>query len=363
MRWTCVDSGSAPGTTTTLIWGLGKPSPGEFGRCEKRFLSSQTTHKPRRPARTPETRSPAPLRGEKYAGGGKSAPGSPLTPPSTPALAHDARPPESSCPEGWRRCTARRGAPLHGVAPRPAPCPPSFGAAKTLSPRLWSLQRANESGAGFGAPGPSERGHRGACPQRAPAPRPVSWVAARGERQPWLDHGVCGQGAGPGGGGGGELTAGWSLRLRAHWELRQPARALRRTADAAEGERDPRGAVLNVRGQRPVLWKTRGRCPNLGESGGNAQISWTREKHCPRPSGHAAGPSVLGEQRESSQIRGAEAWEELRRRPRKAWNRCPLCTGLEEVRRAAGGPGAIAQISASTRQSSDLRAERMCVPK
>lgn len=196
-----------------------------------------------------------------------------------------------------------------------------------------------------------------------PRPAPVSWVAARGERQPWLDHGVCGQGAGPGGGGGGELTAGWSLRLRAHWELRQPARALRRTADAAEGERDPGGAVLNVRGQRPVLWKTRGRCPNLGESGGNAQISWTREKHCPRPSGHAAGPSVLGEQRESSQIRGAEAWEELRRRPRKAWNRCPLCTGLEEVRRAAGGPGAIAQISASTRQSSDLRAERMCVPK
>ncbi|XP_073073454.1 uncharacterized protein [Manis javanica] len=82
-----------------------------------------------------------------------------------------------------------------------------------------------------------------------PRPAPVSWVAARGERQPWLDHGVCGQGAGPGGGGGGELTAGWSLRLRAHWELRQPARALRRTADAAEGLLPPPAVGRTLRGE------------------------------------------------------------------------------------------------------------------
>lgn len=55
------------------------------------------------------------------------------------------------------------------------------------------------------------------------------------------------------------------------------------------------GAVPSVRGQRPVRWKTRGQCPNLGETGGNAQsFPWMREKHCSRLSGSSAVLSVWG---------------------------------------------------------------------
>ncbi|XP_069421863.1 uncharacterized protein [Ovis canadensis] len=96
--------------------------------------------------------------------------------------------------------------------------------------------------------------------------------------------------------GGGELTA----RLEAEGCVRgrggveaaseQSAAGGRR----AEGERDP-GAVPSVRGQRPVRWKTRGQCPNLGETGGNAQSFWTREKPCLRPGGQAARPNVCEE--------------------------------------------------------------------
>lgn len=120
-------------------------------------------------------------------------------------------------------------------------------------------------------------------------------------------------------------AAGWRLRPRARKELRQQASALRRRWTLLKVSETP-GAVPDVRGQCPVRWKTRGQCPNLGETGGNAQsLSWTREKHCPRP----GGTSVLGEHKspEPEQLGG------FCRRGTEVRNSCPAARG------AAGGPG------------------------
>lgn len=120
----------------------------------------KTTHRPPAPRPPPgalAARASSRGRGRRLR---KPAPGS----PPRSAINHLARapraPPRVLCPAGWRRRAAPREPGY--ASPRrpsdPAPCPPSFGAAKAFFPQLRSLQKANESDAGFGAPSLRDRG-------------------------------------------------------------------------------------------------------------------------------------------------------------------------------------------------------------
>ncbi|XP_040111158.1 uncharacterized protein LOC120874117 [Oryx dammah] len=123
--------------------------------------------------------------------------------------------------------------------------------------------------------------------------------------------------------GGGELTA------------RLEAEGCVRGRGGVEAATRPR-AVPSVRGQRPVRWKTGGQCPNLGETGGNAQSFWTREKPCLRPGGQAARPNVCEEdERNFPHPRSSGDFVAERG---EAQNRCPRGAGPRKLQRPRWGP-------------------------
>ncbi|XP_036077514.1 serine/arginine repetitive matrix protein 1-like [Rousettus aegyptiacus] len=166
-------------------------------------------------ARSPDPRPPAPLQAE----GPRAAEACAALAPSLRA-----RRPESSAPRAGGAAQRRASAVRLCSAP-----PPTLRPARAASgpprrfPRSYRLcKRANESGAGFGAPGPNEHG-RPAQQARSGFPRaaPASRAAARGERRPRAGRRGVRAGAALRAEAAGSSPRGCRLRPRAREEPRQ----------------------------------------------------------------------------------------------------------------------------------------------